>query len=114
SAAVRPVSLMMVGERMFNTCRSTNDSHEQSAMPTQGTHICQVTAVGCAGDVRTVASVIVSPSYVEGLATAIGKREHQWGCQEEEGGRDAQGQADADARQRRNHANRVRRDGAGH
>src|SRR5215831_14256134 len=36
--AVRPVSRMMVGARIVRTCRSTNESQEQRAMPMQGTH----------------------------------------------------------------------------
>src|SRR5689334_8466839 len=32
---------MIVGERMVRTCRSTKDSHEQRAIPMQGTHCCQ-------------------------------------------------------------------------
>src|SRR5215475_10461397 len=32
---------MIVGDRIVRTCRSTNDSQEQSAMPRQGTHMRQ-------------------------------------------------------------------------
>jgi hypothetical protein len=45
---------MIVGDRMFSTWRSTNDSHEQSAMPMQGTHVCKLVVVAVAADVRAV------------------------------------------------------------
>jgi hypothetical protein len=35
---------MIVGARIVSTCLSTKASHEQSAMPTHGTHVCQVGA----------------------------------------------------------------------
>src|SRR5688500_7312149 len=41
SWADMPVSLRIVGARIPRTPRSTNDSHEQRAMPTQGTHMRQ-------------------------------------------------------------------------
>src|SRR5687767_12545671 len=41
SCADMPVSLRIVGARIPRTPRSTNDSHEQSAMPMHGTHMRQ-------------------------------------------------------------------------
>jgi hypothetical protein len=42
----------MVGESTAITCRSTNDSNEQSAIPMQGTQVCQPRA----GEVLSVAA----------------------------------------------------------
>ena len=52
SCGVSPVSAMIVGDRMFSTWRSTNDSHEQSAMPMHGTHICQLVVATVGGSLQ--------------------------------------------------------------
>jgi Tol biopolymer transport system component len=50
---------------MFSTWRSTKESHEHSAMPTQGTHICQVVADAGAivAEERAVVSVMKRGAY---------------------------------------------------
>jgi hypothetical protein len=45
SCAFMPVSAMMVGDSTAIACRSTKASHEHSAMPMHGTHICQAARV---------------------------------------------------------------------
>ena len=83
SAGVRPVSLMIVGARMFSTWRSTNDSHEQAPCRRTGP-----TSASCRRALRLLRCelsrcVIVSPSCLEGLAAAIGSEDQCRGQQEE-------------------------------
>src|SRR5262245_55564168 len=63
SAAVRPVSRRIVGASTASTWRSTNDSHEQRAMPMQGTQIRQPRAASDAA-LRGTAVALVETAIV--------------------------------------------------